>query len=319
MLNVNRLKMLREVAARGTIAAAAEALYMTPSAVSQQMSVLEREAGMPLLEKAGRGVRLTDAGSRLVGHAERVLAVLEEAQADLDAVARGVAGRLRTCAFPTGARALLVPALSRLRSAYPELDLSMVDLEPEESVPLLKTGEIDLLLTYEFDHLPSHEDPGLERVLLAIEPMAIALPVTHPAAAGPLRVSDLRDEEWIVGRDGSSLLEVQVRVANEAGFQPRLDLHSNDYQVILAAVEAGLGVALVPPIARFAEYPGVAFRQPEDMRVLRRILAVIRRGSGGSPAIAATLAALREVAGEQAAVHAHEGVVTGERGTDRRP
>ncbi|MDO8964456.1 MAG: LysR family transcriptional regulator [Coriobacteriia bacterium] len=309
MLNVNRLRVLREIASRGTIAAAAEALYMTPSAISQQMATLEREAGTPLLERAGRGVRLTPAGERLVTHAERVIAVLEEAQADVDAVARGVAGRLRTCAFPTGARALLIPALSRIRAEYPRLQLSMVDLEPEESVPLLKTGEIDVLLTYEFDHLPQRDDPGVEQVLLAIEPMAIALPVTHPAATGPVRVRDLKDEEWIVGQDGSSLLEVQVRVANEAGFQPKLDLHSNDYQVILAAVEAGLGVALVPPMARFAEYPGVAFRRPEDMEVRRRILAVIRRGSGKSPGIAALVEALRDIARQQAAAHAHEGMV----------
>jgi molybdate transport repressor ModE-like protein len=308
MLNVNRMRMLREVAARGSIAAAAGALYMTASAVSQQMSTLEREAGVPLLERAGRGVRLTQAGERLVMHTELVLAQLEEAQADVDAIARGVAGRLRTCAFPTGARTILIPSLSRLRAAYPRLEFSMVDLEPEESIPLLKTGELDVVLTYEFDHLPTPEDTGIERIRLASEPMTIALPVTHPFATGVLTVGSLRDDEWIVGRDGSSLLEVQIRVANEAGFQPKLDLHSNDYQVILAAVEAGLGVALVPPMARFAEYPGVVFRQPADMSVHRRILALIRRGSGASPAVAAVLETLRGVSREQAAAHAHEGM-----------
>lgn len=308
MFNVNRMRILREVSARGSIAGAAEALYMSPSGVSQQMATLEREAGVDLLERVGRGIRLTPAGERLVEHTERVLALLEEAQADVDAVAHGVAGRVHTCAFPTAARALLVPALARLRTAYPRLQLKMVDLEPEESIPLLKVGELDILLTYEFEKLPLVEDAGLERIVLLSEPMALALPVSHPLAAGPVRIADLKDEQWIVGRDGSPFLEVQVRVANEAGFQPKVDLHSNDFQVILAAVEAGLGVALVPPMGRFADYPGVAFRQPADMEVRRRILAVIRAGSGGSPAVAAALDAIRGVARERAASSPFAGV-----------
>jgi DNA-binding transcriptional LysR family regulator len=308
MLNVNRMRVLREVAARGSIAAAAEALYLSPSAVSQQMSTLEREAGVELLERVGRGVRLTPAGERLVAYTERVLVVLEEAQADVDAVAHGVAGRVHTSAFPTAARALLVPALARIKAAYPRLQLRMVDLEPEDGIPLLRIGELDILLTYEFEMLPPREQPGLERVPLMSEPMAIAMPVAHPLAAGPVRVADLGGEQWIVGRDGSSFLEVQVHVSNEAGYEPKVDLHSNDYQVILAAVEAGLGVALVPPMARFADYPGVAFRQPADMEIRRHIVALIRRGSQKSPAVAAAMDAIRQVARERADASAYAGV-----------
>jgi DNA-binding transcriptional LysR family regulator len=309
MLNVNRMRVLREVAARGSIAAAAEALYLSPSAVSQQMSTLEREAGVELLERVGRGVRLTPAGERLVAYTERVLVVLEEAQADVDAVAHGVAGRVHTSAFPTAARALLVPALARIKAAYPRLQLRMVDLEPEDGIPLLRIGELDILLTYEFEMLPPKEQAGLERVPLMSEPMAIALPVSHPLAAGPVRVADLRDEQWIVGRDGSSFLEVQVHVANEAGYEPRVDLHSNDYQVILAAVEAGLGVALVPPMARFADYPGVAFRQPADMEIRRHVVALIRRGSRRSPAVEAAMDAIKGVARERAEASSYAGVM----------
>lgn len=309
MLNVNRMRILREVAARGSIAAAAEALYLSPSAVSQQMSTLERESGVELLEKAGRGVRLTPAGERLVQHAERVLAVLEEAQADVDAVAHGVAGRVHASAFPTAARALLVPALARLKADYPRLQLRMVDLEPEESIPLLRVGELDILITYEFEILPMREETGMERVALMSEPMAIALPVSHPrAAGGPVSIADFKDEQWVVGRDGSPFLEVQVRVANQAGYEPHAELHSNDYQVILAAVEAGLGVALVPPMARFADYPGVAFRHPQDIEIRRHIVALIRRGSSKSPAVAAALAAIRGVARERAAGSPFAGV-----------
>jgi len=308
MLNVNRMRVLREVASRGSIAAAAEALYLSPSAVSQQMSTLEREAGVELLERVGRGVRLTPAGQRLVAYTERVLAVLEEAQADVDAVAHGVAGVVHTSAFPTAARALLVPALARIREAYPRLQLKMVDLEPEESIPLLRIGGLDILITYEFEMMPPRDEQGLERVPLLSEPMAIALPRSHRLAAGPVKVSDLADEQWIVGRDGSPFLQVQVRVANNAGYEPHVDLHSNDYQVILAAVEAGLGVALVPPMARFADYPGVAFHQPADMEIRRQIVALIRRGSAASPAVGAVLAALRDIARDRARASSYAGV-----------
>ncbi|TDB37957.1 MAG: LysR family transcriptional regulator [Actinobacteria bacterium] len=301
MLNVHRMSLLREVASRGSIAAAAEALYITPSAVSQQLAVLEREAGVELLERVGRGVRLTHAGKRLVTHTERVLAVLEEAEADLEAVSEGVAGQLRTCAFPTAARALLVPALARIGAENPSLELSMVDLEPEESLPMLKTGDLDIVLTYGFDRLPERPDPGIERHLLLTEPLYIAVLADDPRAQGEVGVSDFRDDNWVVGRDGSPFLDVMVRVAGEAGFEARVDLHSNDYQVILASVQAGLGVALVPPLAFFAEYPGVVCLSPTDVQINRRVLAVIRRGSGGRPAVEMALRILREEAHEAVA------------------
>ncbi len=292
------MRILREVAARGGIAAAAEALYLSPSAVSQQMAVLEREAGTPLLEKAGRGVRLTTAGERLVAHTERVLTVLEEAQADLADISAGIAGRLNTCAFPTAARVLLVPALALLRQRHPRLTLGLSDLEPEESIPLLKLGGMDVIVSYGFDRLPEVDDPGIDRLLLMTEPLYIAMPKDHPLAAGsgPVRVADLRDEQWIVGRDGSPFMDVMLRVGQEAGFAARVDLHSNDYQVILAAVTAGLGVALVPPLAFLTDTPGVVYRLPADIEINRRIVAVIRKGSGGAPAVAAALQALRDVA-----------------------
>lgn len=307
MLSVQRLRVLREIANAGSIAGAAAALYMTASAVSQQMAVLEREAGTPVLERHGRGVRLTPAGERLVHHTERLLAVLEEAQADLDEIAKGLQGRFHTSAFPTAARALLVPALARLREMNPRLEVTLTDLEPEESIPALKAGRLDLVLTYEFDHLPEPEDPGVERHLLLTEPMFVALPATHRLAAGPVRIRDLSEEQWIVGRDGSTFLEVQVRVANEAGFNPRVDLQSNDYQVILAAVAAGLGVALAPPLAFFAPNPGVVAHRPVDVEVRRRIVAVIRRGTGRSPSVAAALHALRQVAGSWTNAHGEPG------------
>lgn len=306
MLNVNRLRMLREVASRGSIAAAAEGLFMTPSAVSQQMAVLEREAGVPLLERSGRGVRLTDAGRGLVSRTEEVLAALQRAEADLAAAGRGVVGRVRLSAFPTGARAVLVPAIARLRDEYPNLRISMIDLEPEEALPQLKAGDLDVVLTYEWDLLPALADAGVERQELFSEPIYLALPATHHLAEKRrIAVADLRDEEWIVGRDQTSMLDLVVAAGLKAGFEPRTDFHSMDFQVILAAVGAGLGVALVPPLALFGSYPDVAIRRVADFELARTLLTSIRRGSGGNPGIAAVLKAVRESAAEVAASLPH--------------
>ncbi len=298
MLNVTRLKMLREVAARGTIAAAAEALYMSPSAVSQQMAVLEREAGVSLLERRGRGVRLTDAGRSLVDNTERILAAIEHAEAELAASSRGIVGHVRVSAFPTAARAILIPALVDLRDNHPNLRLSMIDLEPEESLPALKARELDLVVTYEWDLLPSLEDPGVEREELLSEKVYVAMPSTHPIATrpGPVTIAELREEEWIVGRDSTSMLDLVTAAGRRSGYEPLTDFHSMDFEVILAAVAAGLGVALVPPLALVGDLSGVAIREAYDLDLNRSIWAAIRRGSGGNPGIATVLAALRTAA-----------------------
>jgi DNA-binding transcriptional LysR family regulator len=263
------------------------------------MTILTREAGTPLLERAGRTVRPTPAGEALVVHAERVLEVLEDAQAELDAIAQGVAGRVRTCSFQTAARALLVPALARLSESRPALEFTMSELEPNDSIPMLKRGEFDVVLVYEFNHLPVPRRPGIEAFELLVEPIYIALPASHPLATREtVRVADLSEEQWIVGHDGTPLLDVQIRVANESGFQPKVDFRSNDYQVILSAVQAGLGVTLVPPLALFAPNPGVVYRRPDDVDVKRTISALVRKGSSRSPAIATVLDTLRDVAAE---------------------
>lgn len=297
MLNVTRLRMLREVAARGTIAAAADALFMSPSAVSQQMSVLEREAGVALLERQGRGVQLTDAGRALVADTERILAEIEAAEAHLAAASGGVVGHVRVSAFPTAARSIVVPALLQLSQKHPNLRVSMVDLEPEEAMPALKARELDVVLTYEWDLLPSLADAGVEFEQLFSERVYLALPATHHLAENKaVSIADLVDEEWIVGRDSTSMLDLVKVATRRFGYEPRTDFHSMDFSVILAAVSAGLGVALAPPLALVGDLRGVALKELSDLNLNRAIRAGIRRGSGSNPGLAEVLREIRAAA-----------------------
>jgi DNA-binding transcriptional LysR family regulator len=210
-------------------------------------------------------------------------------------------GRVRVSAFPTGARALLVPALADLQHRHPNLHVSMVDLEPEESLPSLRHRDLDVVVAYEWGLLPRVADAGIERERLLTEPVYVALPAKHRLAGkGPVALADLRDEEWIVGRDATSMLDLVVAATRRQGYAPQTDLHSMDFQVILSAVGAGLGVALVPTLALIGTYPDVYITHASDLTIDRTIWAAIRRGSSGHPGIAAVLEALRTAANDVA-------------------
>src|SRR5919107_696260 len=182
MLELRRLRLLSELHERGTIAAVADALQFTPSAVSQQLAMLEREAGVPLLERAGRGVRLTDAALVLVGHAEALLERAAVAEADLAAAAGTVAGRGRIAAFESVALHLAVPAMEALAAAAPRLRCELVEAEPEVALPALALGDVDLVLGDEWQHQPWRLPSGLERHELLRDPVRLVLPARHPAA-----------------------------------------------------------------------------------------------------------------------------------------
>src|SRR6188472_1926029 len=174
MLDVRRMRVLREVAARGSFSAAAEALSFTQSAVSQQVAALEREAGAVLVERSARGVRLTEAGEAVVRHADSILAKLSEAEAELEAIAGLRGGRLRLASFESAAATLMPLAIAAFRSEHPDVELSMLMLEPEDSAPLLKAGELDLALG--FDARIRGEVDGVTRHHLITDPMFIAMP-----------------------------------------------------------------------------------------------------------------------------------------------
>src|SRR5690349_23437932 len=196
MLDVRRMRVLREVAARGSFSAAAESLSFTQSAVSQQIAALEREAGCTLVQRNARGIRLTEAGEALVRHTEAILARIGEAEAELEAIAGVRGGRLRLASFESAAATLMPLAIAAFRAAHPGVELSLIMGEPEQTAPLLKSGELDLALGY--DSRIRDEVDGLARRHLLSDPMFLAMPVDHPLARKRnVKLADFADDPWI--------------------------------------------------------------------------------------------------------------------------
>jgi DNA-binding transcriptional LysR family regulator len=292
MLDVRRLRVLRELAARGTIAATAEALGYTAPAVSQQLAALEREAGVALLEKNGRGRRLTPAGEELVDRTESILRELEAAEAALARTTTHVAGVLRCAAFASAHRALLPRAIAHLAAHHPDLRVTTRDMEPEDSLPALKLGELDLALAQEYAFAPMAADPAVERTELLDDPLSVALPADHPlASAAQVDMRELADAPWIAGSQGSFCHLVVVHSTRAAGYEPRIAHVTNDFDVSYALVAAGAGVGLVPELAG-PPPPGVVLRPVAGAPPARRIYVAVRAGSAERPAVAAMLAAL---------------------------
>jgi DNA-binding transcriptional LysR family regulator len=292
MLDVRKLRVLRELSERGTIAATAEALSFTPSAISQQLSALERETGVELLAREGRRLTLTDAARRLVTRTEAVLAALEAAEADLEASVGEVRGTLALAAFPTAAATLVPPVLAGLRAEHPALEIRVEELEPHESLPALRLGEIDVALAHEYDSIPRSPDGAFVEQPLMTDPLRIALPAGHPRAGGPVDLADLAGERWIAGRPGTHCGTVVTTASRAAGFEPDVVAHGSEFATMLALVAAGLGVAMVPGLATAAgPVPGVVLVDARPA-LHRRIYAAVRPGSARRAAVAAVLAAL---------------------------
>ncbi len=295
MLGVWRLQLLREVARRGTIRAAADAMSITPSAVSQQLRILEAEAGVPLLERKGRLVRLTDAGEMLVRHAETITAAITAAESELAATQHEIAGTLRVAAIPTAARAILPAAIASLGRAHPRLRLMLRDLETAESLPALAADEVDLAVVDEYDEATRIREPGIELLDLLTEPLLVALPPGHPAGDGPVPLASLQDEAWIMDTEASGICRALVRACRRAGFEPHVRSNCRDYSVIIALVEAGLGVAMLPGLA-LRDRPIRATVAPVDPPLERRVRIAVKPERRAHPAVAAMLAALQRAA-----------------------
>lgn len=300
MLDLRRLRLLRELKERGTIAAVADALQFTPSAVSQQLAQLERETGVRLLERAGRGVRLTDPALVLVEHADALLARAELAEADLAAAAGTVGGRARIAGFQSVSLRIALPAMEALAGDAPRLRCELVEAEPEQALPALALGDVDLVLGDEWQHQPWRLPPRLERHELLADPVRLVLPARHPAARrhrGAVPLAELAGAAWSTGHAAMAWEEVTQRTCRElGGFEPDIRHRTSDATVSLALVARGLAVTMLPELALPARRRGIALRRIAEGDVERAIVAVTRAADAARPSTQALLAAIRAAA-----------------------
>jgi DNA-binding transcriptional LysR family regulator len=298
MLDLRRLRLLRELHERGTIAAVADALQFTPSAVSQQLAMLEREAGVQLLERAGRGVRLTDAALVLVEHAGALLERAAVAEADLAAAAATVTGRGRIAGFQSVILRLALPAMEELARTAPRLRVELLEAEPEQALPSLALGDLDLVIGDEWSHQPWRLPAGLQRHELFEDPVNVILSAEHPAArrdAVPL--AGLAGEAWTTGHAGMGWEEMTQRTCRSlGGFDPDIRHRTNDATVSLALVARGLAVTLLPALPLADHHPAIAVRPIAEGRVSRAIVAVTRAADAARPSTRALLAAVADAA-----------------------
>jgi DNA-binding transcriptional LysR family regulator len=285
MLDVRRLRLLRDLAHLGTIAAVAQAHTYTPSAVSQQLAALQREAGVPLLEHTGRRVTLTATGCALVEHTETILATLEAAGATLAAARTGLSGTVRLGAFPSAVRTLLPAALVALADNHPALDLMVTELDPVEMPEALRDRRLDVALLHDYDIAPVAPDAGLDSVPLLDETVFLAVSETARTDA----LADTRQESWIVSTPGTLCHTVVMRACQAAGFSPTVRHHVDDFTATIALVAAGQGVALIPELAATPP-PGVRLI---PLPIHRRTRIAYRRGAANHPVTAACATALR--------------------------
>jgi DNA-binding transcriptional LysR family regulator len=299
MDDLRLLKVLREVALRGSFSAAAEALSYSQPAVSQQIARLEAQAGVKLLERGHKGIELTPAGEALVRHTERILAQLAEAEAELTEIASSAHGRLRIASFATAAGTIVPLAVSHFRRVRPGVQVDLRLMDPPLSVPALRRGDFDLVVVEEggFDKEPSLEGLGVERLMDDV--LYAALPADHPLATRrAIALSDLVHEDWmLVGLAGTcSDSNVVLRACQQTGFEPRVAYTSDDYFAIQGLVASGMGVALVPGLALASTREDVAVRPLRGRPPYRRIGAVF--GGEATGPLAVMLDCLRDAVEE---------------------
>jgi molybdate transport repressor ModE-like protein len=283
MLDVRRLRILREVARRGSFSAAAESLGYTQPAVSRHVALLERETGATLLERRPGGVRLTDAGELLVAHTEPILARLRDAEEALDALLGLHAGRLRMSTLTSAASTIVPLAIAEFRRRLPEVELSVSMVDPAGVLPLLRAGEVDLALCNDASCL---ELPDVDGHLLFEEPMLVALPQHHRLAKRRrLRLAELAQDRWMLGTaracpDAGRF----TQACHAAGFDPDIAFHNDDYTAVLGFVAAGVGVAPVPEMVARNGPSGVRICALRGANVTRPIVAAMPAGYQTRPA-----------------------------------
>lgn len=297
-VDLRRLNVLRELQRRGSLARTAAALHLTPSAVSQQLATLAREAGVPLTERDGRGVRLTGQARVLLAHADLIAAQLERARADLAAYGEGGRGSVTVGCFSSGILGLLPAALRALGERLPHVRVDVVEAEPPDLFTALDGGQVDVAVAVDFAAAPPHTDRRYSRVDLFTDVLDVALPTGH-RLAGRERVAlrELATEAWIVGDARSCCGAVARSVCAATGFTPDVRHAVNDWGALAALVEAGQGVALVPRLVRpLYAHRDLAVRPAEGEPPSRNVFVAVRAGAEGDPVLAAVREELRTAA-----------------------
>ncbi|WP_351235576.1 LysR family transcriptional regulator [Streptomyces sp. NPDC002133] len=296
MLDVRRLRILQYLSTYGTVAAAAQALHLTAPAISQQLATLEREVGLPVVEKRGRTLRLTPVGELLVSHADIVLSDLAAAESDLEAIRGGGRGMVRVAAFPSAARTLIAPVWQRLltegegEDVGASLTLELVELEPGPALEALRRRDVDLAVVHGYTVLPRDVPAGCEQTKLLEEPVLLALHPDQAARMGiaPGEIVDLArlsGSSWLTPGQETSCYEMIQRACGAAGFVPAIRSRSSDFAVLAALVAAGAGAALLPRMALPDASPGPISLHPLLHPVSRTVYTVSRSGTSRRPDI----------------------------------
>jgi DNA-binding transcriptional LysR family regulator len=293
MIDLLALSSLRAVDAHGSVVGAAAALGFTPSAVSQQVKRLERQTNVPLLERVGRGVMLTEEGRRLVDAGAKVLADLEGIESGLHAQAGTVSGHLRVAAFSTAMRGLVAPRVRELRDAHPDLRLTLSEREPWDTIDLVASGQAEVGVAHSWGDVHLVIPEHLATTALTTDEAEVVVHRSHPLAdRASVTPHDLVDEGWIATPEGTICREWLTRMYQATGRQPRIAHQSMEFQSHLALVAAGLGIALVPRLGREQLTDDLVAIRAHDPAPTREIVAVHRRSMASSPAVQAVVAAL---------------------------
>lgn len=286
MMDLRRLRLLKELKHRGTITAVAAALSYSPSAISQQLGLLEKEVGTPLLERVGRGVRLTQAAEILVARTEAILEQIELAEADIAASTSNPSGTIRVASFQSAAMALLPATLEHLAVAHPALQVHVTQMEPEESLPGLAAGEVDVAIAERYPGQSRPFPPALDAMELANDTLRVALPDGWSRSTTRLSLPALESMPWVMEPQGTTARRWATDMCRSAGFEPDVRFQSSDLLLHIRLVETGQAVALLPDLVWGGGRPSVDVR-PLPRGARRQILTVVRRGAGEDPRVKA--------------------------------
>ncbi len=285
-----RLRLLVDVAHHGSIAGAARANAITASAVSQQLTTLERECGVPLLERLPRGVALTAAGEVLAERGRSLVRLLEAARGDVDGFDDHLVGRVRIGTIASAAQALVLPALERLAANHARIDVTVTVAEPQTSLASLHEGRIDLALVDVYEHAPMAIPPRVSATTVHREPLVL---IGRDPFPDGVELADLADERWVMPPAEAACGQAVRYACRQAGFEPHVRWETDDLQLLSNAVAAGQGVTLLPRLAIDVDRPGLHTAVPDGVSLGRDIRAVVRAGERDRPLLRAVTEALQ--------------------------